>query len=576
MSLLGEIKRRKVFQVAAVYAVVAWLLVQIVDVVNEPLGLPDWFDTAVIMALAIGFPIALILAWAFDLTPEGIVKDTGATSGSSRRIETVFIALLAVAVGTLLYREFTPASEDDTSNLLPNSIAVLPFENLSPDPDDAFFAGGLHDELLNRLAKIGELNVIARTSVMQYEGVGRPIQEIATELAVETIMEGTVRYADGQVRLTAQLNDGLTGTHIWSESYTRPFENIFEIETEIASAIASALEVQILGHELESISQTFTASPEAHEFYLRAIEVLWSFNTSFAGERAASVAKSYLDQAIEIDPNFALAHAMKAYLHQTPGEVQLARESAETALQLDENLGLAHAILGNLHKRQWREDEARNSFAEALRLSPSDPLILYDYMLLLLALREFEDAFDVVDRLLELDPDNLDSFRALGLAHQVAGNVDQAIAAYREGLRIDPVNALINLHLGHLERRIGNLDEAVAALEVAVRFMPNDSIGTAGVAYALSLVGREADASVLASQWQQRFGDDPFMWPEDRALSYLAFQDYDQALAVLREAAQNEIAQGFGMTLLKENVYGDPVLDRPEFVEARSALGFRE
>ena len=315
MSFLGEIKRRKVFQVAAVYAVVAWLLVQIVDVVNEPLSLPDWFDTAVIMALAIGFPIALVLAWAFDLTPEGIVKDTGATPGSSRRIEIMFIALLAVAVGTLLYREFTPASEDNTSDLLPNSIAILPFENLSPDPDDASVAAGIHTQLLFELSKIQDLSVIARTTMLRYAESPPPIPELARELRVEAVMEAVVRIAGDRVRVNAQLIDGRTGTPISASEHTGDLTDIFALQSEIAMGIVDELGARLTPDEQEELERPSSADSGAVRLYLSAIPGTNTLN-----------AIQVLEAAIELDPDFAEARALLAYFrsgrgdhHQWPG-----------------------------------------------------------------------------------------------------------------------------------------------------------------------------------------------------------------------------------------------------------------
>ena len=240
MSFLGEIKRRKVFQVAAVYLVVSWLIMQVIDVVNEPLNLPDWFDTAVIVALAIGLPIALILAWAFDVTPDGVVKDQGgheAEHSGGRRIEYVLIGLLAVAMVWVLYRvEIDPAdqsiklvADEAASDVLPNSIAVLLCDNLSPDPDNAYFAAGIHESTLNQLAKIRDLVVIARTSMLQYAEDPLPIPEIAKALKVATVMECSVRYANGRVLITAQLIDGRTGGHLWSDEFNRDLTDVFAV-----------------------------------------------------------------------------------------------------------------------------------------------------------------------------------------------------------------------------------------------------------------------------------------------------------------------------------------------------------
>jgi adenylate cyclase len=229
MSFLGEIKRRKIFQVAAVYAVVAWLLVQIVATVEAPLSLPDWFDTAVIVLLGVGFPITLIISWAFNMTSEGVVRDRGhGNQTKGRAIEYVLIALLAVAIAWIGYRELGP-SNGTAPPVLANSVAVLPCDNLSPDPNNAYFAASLHEEILNQLVKIRQLNVTARTSVLQYAQAARPLPEIASELNVESVMECSVSYADGRVAITAQLIDGATGVHRWSERYNREFRDIFDI-----------------------------------------------------------------------------------------------------------------------------------------------------------------------------------------------------------------------------------------------------------------------------------------------------------------------------------------------------------
>ncbi|HEY5624023.1 MAG TPA: hypothetical protein VIV14_09690, partial [Gammaproteobacteria bacterium] len=192
MSVLAELKRRKVFQVAIVYAVAAWAIIEIVATIEEPLGLPGWADTLLIVLVAAGFPLAIILSWVFDMTPGGVVR-TSKTSEPD-----------AVSA------EDTPVPAETRGEVLPNSVAVLPFENMSPNPDDAYFAAGIHEELLNQLAKIRDIRVIARTSVMQYEGARRPVSEIADELRVVTVMEGSVRYAGDRVRVTAQLIDGAT------------------------------------------------------------------------------------------------------------------------------------------------------------------------------------------------------------------------------------------------------------------------------------------------------------------------------------------------------------------------------
>ena len=223
MSFLGELKRRKVFQVAAVYAVVAWLLVQIVTSIEEPLNLPDWADTLVIVLVAVAFPVALVLSWAFDVTPRGIVRTTndegifGDPQGAS-----------AEPVSNAPDTAKRPLDEL-TGRPPENSIAVLLFENISPNPNDAYFAVGIHEEILNQLAKLSALKIVARTSVLQYAAQAKPIPQIAKELNVESIIEGSVRYAGDRVRVTIQLIAAASGMHLWSETYDREFKDIFYV-----------------------------------------------------------------------------------------------------------------------------------------------------------------------------------------------------------------------------------------------------------------------------------------------------------------------------------------------------------
>ncbi len=284
MSVLSELNRRKMLQVAAVYLVVAWLTMQVIDVIHSPLRLPEWFPTVVIVFLAIGFPIAMIISWAFNVTPGGVVRDKGNDESgkhSGRTIEFVLIGLVGIAVLWLIYRtEFDSrplpeplAVEETAPDVLPNSVAVLPFANLSPDPDNAFFAAGIHDTILNELANIKGMNVISRTAMLRYADGTTPIPQIAEELRVETVMEGSVQYANGRVLVTAQLIDPTTNAHLWSENYDREFADIFAIQADIATQIAIAMRTQLSADERLRIAKQMTSSPEAYALYLRAMEL---------------------------------------------------------------------------------------------------------------------------------------------------------------------------------------------------------------------------------------------------------------------------------------------------------------
>jgi len=586
MSFVGEINRRKVFQVVAVYAVVAWLLIQIVDVINEPLGLPNWFDTAVIVALAIGFPIAVILAWAFDLTPEGVVKDQGTVQSGGRRIEYVLIGLLVIAVGTLLYREFTPpeqqvevVAEEFQREVLPNSVAVLPFENLTVDSEYAFFAPGVHDTILKELAKIRDLNVIARTSVLQYADGLTSIEQIAEDLRVETVMEGSVQYAEGRVLVTAQLIDPNTNTHLWSESYDRELEGIFEIQADIATQIATALEAELLPNERQSIETPLTDSPEAYALYVRAVEDSFqNQNASFEGQEPLLAALADLDRATTLDPDFALAYAQKAYISLTfySGNNDVVRAYANRALELDPTIGLAQMVLGRLHQAEWNEAEALRAYQQAEALSPNDPVVLQNFGIFHSFLGRHDEALRLVRRATELDPDNDNSYRWEGIAFRFAMDNEAATVAYETTIALDPLEPTARFQLGFCYLSSGNLDAAVEQFRLAEELFPDEAVGISSLAYMYRMAGMPEDATRLFQRWERAEELYALAYPAPRINAYLAIENEERALSEFRRFADDRVLWFVGEMFLKFNTWNDPILDQPEFVEVRSRLGFRE
>jgi TolB-like protein len=294
MSFLSELKRRNIHRVAAAYAVVAWLVVQGTSVFAPALNLPEWPMRLLALLGLIGFPVALTVAWLYELTPQGlklaadVPLEPSTRRVTAQKLNYLIIGALVVTViflGVDNYRSragtATPAAATapsgadaaPVSDVLPNSVAVLPFANMSPNPDDAYFAQGIHEEVLNQLAKIGALNVIARTSVLRYAESTMAIPDIARELNVGTVMEGSVRYAGDDVRITAQLIDPKTGAHVWSEAYQRKIDDIFAIQADIAMNIANALRAEFSLEEQPAIETPPTVSPEAYALYLQAIDV---------------------------------------------------------------------------------------------------------------------------------------------------------------------------------------------------------------------------------------------------------------------------------------------------------------
>ncbi|MEY2487101.1 MAG: hypothetical protein QOH39_2749, partial [Verrucomicrobiota bacterium] len=366
-NFFSELKRRNVYRVAVAYAVVSWLLIQVATQVFPFFEIPNWAVRLVVLLLILGFPVALILSWAFEITPEGIKRESeigpneSITPRTGRKIVgiTVVLAVIAAAmfgyqfvrqpVGTSL--RDVPKTEvgrlgEPSLPVSEKSIAVLPFANLSRDPDNAYFAEGVQDEILTRLAKVADLKVISRTSTQHFKSTPDNLPQIAKQLGVAHILEGSVQKASDQVRVNVQLINALTDAHLWADTYDRKLTDIFAVESEIAKTIAETLQAKITGSEKNSIAKAPTANPEAYELYLKG-RFFWNKRTG------ADLRKSieYLKQAIAKDPNYALAYAaladsyglLRFYGGASPAEsIVPATAAAKKALELDDSLAEPH------------------------------------------------------------------------------------------------------------------------------------------------------------------------------------------------------------------------------------------
>jgi adenylate cyclase len=340
MSLRRELKRRDVFKVAVAYLVASWLIVQVVGVLTEPLNLPDSLDTVVVVLLAIGFPFSLIIAWIYEVTPEGIKvtaaghDDPGpAPRRPSERLTYVVIGLLVMAVGfTVLGYVLTPASTEFGAG---SRLAVLPCDDLSPDPTNSFFAVGIHEELLTRLGSLSGLDLISRTSVLQYAGRRPPMPEIAAELDADAIIECSARYAGNLVRLTAQLIDAASDRHLWQQTYDADMSNVetlFEVQAEIATQVANALDVEFFEGEREQVARVPTDSPVAYDAYLRGKAHLSFFRNLNAAE-AFQAAVDADDQFAEAWMELARAYERLLVTETEAARIDEIRQQRETAIE---------------------------------------------------------------------------------------------------------------------------------------------------------------------------------------------------------------------------------------------------
>src|SRR5437667_4904740 len=385
-NFFAELKRRNVYKVAIAYAVIAWLLIQAASIFLPAFNAPQWAMQIVILILVVGFPIALVFSWAFEITPEGIKRESEVTADQSithhtgRKIVALTIVLAVIATGLLIFQfvraRSTSTLSTNASSITNKSIAVLPFDNLSGDPQNAYFSEGVQDEILTRLAKIAELKVISRTSTQRFKSAPNDLRQIAQQLGVANILEGSVQKANDQVRVNVQLINALTDAHLWAETYDRQLTDIFAVETEIAKTVADMLQAKLTGSEQHVIAARPTANTEAHQLYLKG-RFFWNKRTGNDLKKSID----YFEQAIAADPNYALAYAgvadayvwLPGYTAGTPRDCYpKAKAAAKKALELDETLAEAHTTLAMaIWLYDFDSSQATREFQRAIELNPN-------------------------------------------------------------------------------------------------------------------------------------------------------------------------------------------------------------
>ena len=472
MAFLAELKRRRVGKVAVTYGAIAWAVTEASSVVLPALRLPEWTVTFVVVFLLVGFPVAMVLAWIFDVGPQGIERTeplAGEPPAARVRLRVAYAAVVLVlmaALGYLLYeRGFGRAQAHEAHG----SIAVLPFTNLSGDASRDYFSDGMSEELLNLLARIPGLQVASRTSSFAYKGRNVDIREVGRELGVETVLEGSVRQSGDEVRITAQLIDAETGFHLWSETYERQLADIFQVQDEIAAAIVEKLRIELAPREqaLAVRDKAPTQNVEAYELYLQG-RAIWKRR----GEQNLRQAIDLYQRAIALDPGFARAYAALAsayvvlpgYTAEQGDEQKLqpmAEEAARKALSIDPKIGEAHAVLAQTNSQRGDLLDAESGFFFAISLEPNEATPHHWYSILLGKVGRLQQALEQARRAHELDPSSAIIASNLSAAYLNVGDYDQALryTELAEDLGLSPKHAGVRAAIA---MRRGEWEEAKA------------------------------------------------------------------------------------------------------------------
>jgi TolB-like protein/Tfp pilus assembly protein PilF len=520
-NIFAELKRRNVYRAAFAYGVVAWFLTQLTTQVFPLFEIPNASIRFVVIALALGFPIAMCLSWLYEFTPGGIVRSEDldpAQERSARRVtgrilDFIIIGVLLLVIGMLIYPRFSSRSEAGET-IPPKSIAVLPFENRSEDKANAYFADGIQDEILTRLSKVTDLRVISRTSTQQYKSAPDNLREIGKQLGVAHLLEGSVQKVGNTVRVNVQLIRVATDEHLWAESYNRQLDDIFSVESEVAGAIADQLNARLSGAERRELADRPTKNSEAYDAYLRGLALS---ERSYLDADATRAMQSF-ENAVRFDPNFALAWARLSRVHSilfqisdaSAGRRDSAREALQKALQLQPNLleaqlaegyynyrvvhdyDRALEILQRVHlkwpnnpeapralalvaRRQARWDESLRYFREALELDPRNLQTLTTASLTAQSMRQYAMAFQLIDRALDIAPGDNSALAVKADIYQVVGQLDQADAVLTR-MQVDASNetavgSIVHQRLLRHDYRSGVafMESSLAKLDPALR-----------------------------------------------------------------------------------------------------------
>jgi serine/threonine-protein kinase len=527
-SFFSELKRRNVYKVAVAYAVASWLLIQIATQVFPFFEIPNWAVRLVVLVLIAGFPVALIFSWAFEITPEGIKRESeidpvkSVKAHTGRKIVAMTIALTIVAGGLFVYQmvghdRWARRSNVETAEagrspvtagslaIPEKSIAVLPFDNLSRDPENAYFSEGIQDEILTRLAKIADLKVISRTSTQKYKSAPDNLRDIAHQLGVANILEGSVQRAGDQVRVTVQLINAISDAHLWADTYDRKLIDVFGVESEIARTVAETLRAKLTGSAEQVLASRPTENAEAYELYLKGRH-FWNRRT----EADIRKALEYFQQAVAKDPSYALAYAgladcyaiLPAYTNGSPRQfVESAITAAHRAIELDDSLAEAHTSFANAMAADLQLPASEAEFKRAFGLNPNYASAHQWYGEVLQSLGRFDEAIAEIRRARDLDPLSLIINSVLASAFYSAGRYDEASQQIQRTFDLDPsfgvafwVRAQINEAKGDLEHAVADYNKASATGS-----LPSDQV-QAMVACANARAGKRAEAEKILNE----------------------------------------------------------------------------
>jgi serine/threonine-protein kinase len=577
MSFLRELKRRNVYRVAALYIVVSWVILQVADVFTSFMPLPEWTGRLVFLLLLIGFPVALVFAWAFELTPEGLKREGRSAEPASprqgrwRRIDMLIFTVFVVAVGLFawMYQQKSPEVNDPRTI---QSIVVLPLENLMNDPGQAYFVTGMHDALITELSKIESLRVISRTSAERFEDTDLSIPEIAGRLGVDAVVEGSVLRADDTVRIAVQLIEASSDRHLWSAKFDRQLSDILALYSDVTRRIADQVRVTLTADEKARIDASETVNPAVYELYLQGRYLCdnWSPTEMKRGVEL-------LQRAVDTDPDNAAAHAHLAlclqysafFGYERPLDIYVrSKTAAENAVLLDEDLAEGHvAMAGVQYYLEFRPKDALASLNRALELNPSSVRALLHASWLLGESGRKDEALERNRRALSLDPYSVVVNHAVGQIHYLSREFDQAIVEYEKTLLLDPNDPSLHYFLAWPLEQKGKLSEAINRYQRAIELSENSLLYHAALGHAYGLAGERE----MARRELEMLRRNPDAAPYELALVHLGLGNVEQSIDWLEKAYD---VRDSHLIYINRDAKFDPLRNNPRFVKLLERFDF--
>jgi TolB-like protein/Tfp pilus assembly protein PilF len=578
MLFFVELKRRNVYRVAALYVIVSWLLLQAADVFTSFLPLPEWTSGMIFLLLVIGFPVALIFAWAFELTPEGLRRETDSESdkppgtSSRKKLDLLIFGAMAVA---LTYFGLTHDWQGKPESVAPGeirSIVVLPLDNLMNDPEQGYFVEGMHEALITELSKVKALHVISRTSAMHYKDSGKSVPEIAHELGVDAVVEGSVLRAGNTVRVTAQLIEARSDRHIWADNFDRELTDILALYADVTREIVSHIRVAVTPDEEASLAISRPVNPEVYELYLKGRHLCSNWSPQ---EMQQGI--NLLQKAVNLDPQHAASHAQLAqclvdsafFEYMMPVEIDSrARAAALSAVQLDDHLAGAHVALGSVsYYLGFEPKTAEREYLRALELNPNSIDALLNISWLFGQAGRFNEALGPTQRAVELDPLSTSARVSMGQVYYLHRDFDRAIQEFEKALELDLNDPSLHYYLAWPFEQKGRFERAIAMYKAAVELSEGAPLYLSALGHAYGNAGMHKEALQVLEELLQATHPSPY----NLALVYLGLGQYEQAIDWLTKAYE---ARNGHLVYINKGPRFDPLRDNERFIGLVDRIGW--